>query len=480
MRAHPSISLRAQLAWLAAAASLLTAALAVAILVPSVGRATGEQARADAAVLAETLAAAVVRACVGNPERLACERRELDLLWEGGSSSPRIAVGERPPLVGPRGAFAQLEGGELPRWIVVERSEGSTGSGRVEAITRLGIGLALLDALLLFVFLYFALVRTVAKPADRLLAAIDRVGSEAPLFSEEGPVLGRLGVAFDRMGTRLSEERRTVEAQVVALREANRSLAEARESAIRQEKLATVGQLAAGVAHEIGNPLAALLGYMQLIRGRSEARALESYVEPMEHEARRIDRILRDLLDFARPARSVSGPAVALVQRTIERTARLLEPQKRFHHVEIQLDLAADLPPVRAEEHQLGQVLVNLFLNAADAMGGGGRIAVSARQEGDRVILTVRDTGPGIAPDQLPHLFDPFFTTKSPGEGTGLGLSICHSLVESFGGSITAANVPGGGAQFRIELPIVPDSLPQVNPRVISCRDADSERTRRR
>jgi signal transduction histidine kinase len=334
---------------------------------------------------------------------------------------------------------------------VAESAGAETAAGTV---IRLGLGLAGLGSLLVFLLVYAALVRTVARPAERLLAATERVGSDAPLLAEGGPVLGRLGVAFDRMGSRLAEERRTVEAQVAKLREANRSLAEARESAIRQEKLATVGRLAAGVAHEIGNPLAALLGYMQVLRGRPEAEQLTSYVEPMEREAKRIDRILRDLLDFARPSRGHAGPALASLPRAIERTLRLLEPQKRFHGLHTHLDVPPDLPAVPADEHQLGQVLVNLLLNAADAMGGQGRADLAARVEGVNVVLTVRDTGPGIPAEHLGQIFDPFFTTKPPGEGTGLGLAICHSLVESFGGTIAAANAPGGGAEFRIVLPI--------------------------
>ena len=460
MRLSAGLSLRAQLAWLAAAASVLAAVLAVAILVLAVGRVASEQARADTALLAEAIASSLVRACVVEADRRACERRELAGLADGLPIASRIVHGDPVGTPGLRTARAQLEAGPEPRWLEIERLEAGTGSERIGAILRLGIGLAILDALLVFVFLYFALARTVAKPADRLLAATDRVGSEAPLVAEEGPVLGRLGVAFDRMGARLAEERRTVEEQVAALKEANRSLAEARESAIRQEKLATVGRLAAGVAHEIGNPLAALLGYMQVLRGKPEAKALGAYVEPMEREAKRIDRILRDLLEFARPARN-AGPAIASVPRAIERTLRLLEPQKRFRDVELHAEIAPDLPPVRADEHPLGQVLVNLLLNAADAMGGRGRVTIHAARakDGARVEFTVRDTGPGIPPELLPQLFDPFFTTKPPGEGTGLGLAICHSLVTSFGGTISAANAPDGGAEFRIELPIAAEPL---------------------
>ena len=455
MIASPRLSLRAQLALVAAAASLLSAVLTGVVLVPSVQRVVAQSAwKEDAAVL-DVVASSVADRCASAEDRVACERLETKRLGAVAGRRVRFAVGDDPP----EGPVAQVDRGPPLRWITFDGGGRSQSSPLAATVVRLGLGLAALGALLVFLFVYAALVRGVARPAERLLLATERVGSDAPLLAEEGPVLGRLGIAFDRMGARLSEERRTVDAQVAALREANRALAEARESAIRQEKLATVGRLAAGVAHEIGNPLAALLGYMQIVRGKPEAKALAAYVEPMEREAKRIDRILRDLLDFARPARASAGPAIASVPRTIERTLRLLEPQKRFHGVVVQLEVEEPLPPVRADEHQLGQVLVNLLLNASDAMGGRGAVTIGARTEGRAVVLTVRDTGPGIPPEHLPQLFDPFFTTKPPGEGTGLGLAICHSLVESFGGSVTAANAEGGGAEFRIELPIAAEPL---------------------
>ena len=118
------------------------------------------------------------------------------------------------------------------------------------------------------------------------------------------------------------------------------------------------------------------------------------------------------------------------------------------------MDLPADLPPVLADERHLSQVILNLLLNAGDAMRGRGRATVSARREGDHVALTVSDTGPGILPDDLPRVFDPFFTTKEPGEGSGLGLAISHSIVESMGGTIDAASPPGGGAAFVVRLQV--------------------------
>jgi two-component system NtrC family sensor kinase len=459
--APPRLSLRAQLALIAAAAGLLSAVLGGAVLVPTVHRVVEDSALAQQAAALNVMATAVADRCLAAPDRPACERREADRLGTASGYAVKLLV----ESAAPEKPYAQVDRGPPGRWLTLDRRAEDPAGSQASTVIKLGLALVGLGSLLVFLFVYVALVRGVARPAERLLSATERVGSDAPLLAEGGPVLGRLGIAFDRMGARLAEERRKVEAQVAALEAANRSLAEARESAIRQEKLATVGRLAAGVAHEIGNPLAALLGYMQIIRNRPEAKALAAFVEPMEREARRIDRILRDLLDFARPGRKAqAGTAVAAVERTVERTLRLLEPQKRFQGVKVHLAIAAGLPPVAADEHQLGQVLVNLLLNAADAMGGAGEVTVAAElaEAGDgspRVRMTVRDTGPGIEPEHLPQLFDPFFTTKPPGEGTGLGLSICHSIVESFGGAITAANAPDGGAEFRLDLPVADASL---------------------
>lgn len=328
--------------------------------------------------------------------------------------------------------------------------------GRTGELLPLLAGLAALGALVLALAIYALLVRLVAQPADRLLDATERIAAESdtPLLAQQGPVFGRLGTAFDRMSTRLIEAQRRTQAQVVELREANRKLADAQDAMVRQEKMATVGRLSAGVAHEVGNPLAALLGYLELLRYKSEAPQLAEYVERMEREGRRIDRIMRDLLDFARPSR---GNELRTLRPAplVEQALRLVAGQKRFLNVEIDAHLPSELPLVRADEHHLQQVLVNLFINAADAVRGTGRISVEATATGSTVEFRVADDGPGIAPADLPRVFDPFFTTKEPGEGTGLGLSICHALVESFGGTIEARNLPEGGAEFLVRLPVV-------------------------
>lgn len=145
-------------------------------------------------------------------------------------------------------------------------------------------------------------------------------------------------------------------------------------------------------------------------------------------------------------------PALAPVElaAAVDASVRLARMQGRFKHVEVDLALSPSLPPVLADEHHLSQVMLNLLLNAGDAMRGAGRVRLSARADGPHVVLEVEDSGPGIADRDLPRVFDPFFTTKDPGDGTGLGLAISHRIMESFGGEIAVRNAARGGAVFEL------------------------------
>lgn len=313
------------------------------------------------------------------------------------------------------------------------------------------------------------LFRAVARPVDRLLAAVERLAgsghAELPFLGDDGgSALSRAAVAFGRLASALAEERARLAAKVEELTAANRALAEARESLLRAEKLATIGRLAAGVAHEVGNPLAAIVGYVELARSRVQGGAEEEADDCLARiaaEAQRIDRTVNELLDFSRPAPIALAPVE--LGAIVDASLRLARVQSRFRHVEVSLDIPEDAPRVLADEHALAQVLVNLFLNAGDAMGGQGMLRVSARAveqvppgretpRARRVVLALADSGPGIPRDDLSRIFDPFFTTKEPGKGTGLGLAICHRIVESFGGQIEAANGAGGGAVFTLQL----------------------------
>jgi signal transduction histidine kinase len=301
--------------------------------------------------------------------------------------------------------------------------------------------------------------RAVAAPVERLLSTAARLGAGQeglPLLGPEGdggPGLSRAAVAFERLAAALADERARLAAKVEELERANRALVEARETALRSERLATVGRLAAGVAHEVGNPLGAIGGWAELARDRLRGGAssqADEFVARIPEEVRRIDRIVRDLLDFARPQPPTLAPVP--VAAVVEAALRLARVQARFRGIDVALRYPEDLPDVLGDEHRLAQVFLNLLLNAGDAMGGEGPLEVRARRAGEHVEIEVADRGPGIPAADLARVFDPFFTTKAPGQGTGLGLSVCVGLLETLGGDIAAENAPGGGAVFRVRL----------------------------
>jgi two-component system NtrC family sensor kinase len=233
------------------------------------------------------------------------------------------------------------------------------------------------------------------------------------------------------------------------------------QKAIAQtEKLAAVGQLAAGVMHEINNPLATIGACLEALASRrSEVpagvrKAFDEYLRIMESELSRCKRIVDGLLDFSRPKARQKKP-VALAQ-IVEDALFLVRHHDRFKRIKLVRQVAEDLPLVRANAEQLIQVLLALMINAIDAMEGEGTLTVAAGRSPERwgeVFVAVTDTGIGIPAEYLSKIFEPFFTTKAPGRGTGLGLSICYGIVAEHDGRIEVESAPGGGSTFRVLLP---------------------------
>jgi len=230
------------------------------------------------------------------------------------------------------------------------------------------------------------------------------------------------------------------------------------EQAMRhREKIAEMGSLLAGVAHELNNPLSVVVGQAALLRAQAAGGPLGTRAEKIIQAAERCARIVRNFLALARQQPPEYQPVGlnVVVQEAIE----LLAYSLRVDNAEVRLDLAPDLPALRADPHQLHQVVINLAANAHQALRevpGPRRLTLTTRFDRDRqtVMLEVADTGPGIPREIRSRLFEPFFTTKPVGQGTGLGLALCQGIVEGHGGTIRFEDRPGPGATFRVELPV--------------------------
>jgi PAS domain S-box-containing protein len=225
------------------------------------------------------------------------------------------------------------------------------------------------------------------------------------------------------------------------------------EQVLQQERLASLGLLAAGVAHEVNTPLTGISGYAQLLLEDMPADdPRRETLEKIEIQTRRVSTIANSLLNLAHPERSTFEQL--LLNDAVQEVVKLFEPQVRGKRIVLNVDLGQDLPGVRGHRGKLQQVLLNLLSNARDAVEGGGRIDVRTVHAGSRVVLEVVDDGIGISENDLPRIFDPFFTTKGRGKGTGLGLSISYGIVREHDGVLQVESVPGRFTRFRVELPV--------------------------
>ncbi len=370
-----------------------------------------------------------------------------------------IAVGERvlwtQGTMPARGASRALgtEGLRASVWLPLR--DGDNGS----PAARLLLFYVLLTGVAVLLLTYVALTHLIVRPLGGLTASAERLATSAPHVrvaergAEEVRVLAR---AFNEMASQLRSERAALEQRLRELEETTEELTFAQGQLVHGEKLASVGRLAAGVAHEIGNPLSAVLGFVELLQGEgiSEGERAE-FLSRIHKETTRIHHIIRDLLDFARQGGEPDRLDVTTaVRAAIDDAVSLVRPQKELRGVEIEIDVPASLPRVMGAQHRLTQVMLNLLLNAADAMKGQGKIKIEARvlSDSDQIELVVSDSGPGFSPAIKARLFEPFATTKPVGQGTGLGLAVSHTLIEGMGGTISADNGEHGGARLTIVL----------------------------
>jgi two-component system NtrC family sensor kinase len=323
---------------------------------------------------------------------------------------------------------------------------------RLVVFRRLFLILIVIDALVIIGFGSILLSRVVVNPLKRLVKVAQGIGGgdlgqRAPIDYENE--IGTLGKAFNQMVERLTEKHSDLQRAIKELRDTQVEL-------VSSEKLASVGRMAAGVAHEIGNPLTSILGHTEILYKRlkgekfKDGEIILDLVERTRKETERINRIIKDLLQFSKPP-SYHGEDVD-VNRLIQDSLNVVSVQERFQAIAVDLSLGDGLPLIQGNSDQLQQVLFNMLINAADAMPDGGSLSISTGQEKQWVTISIKDSGEGIPPEDLGKIFDPFFTTKSPDKGTGLGLSISLRIIEELGGRIKVQSEKGRGTEFSVYL----------------------------
>jgi C4-dicarboxylate-specific signal transduction histidine kinase len=303
--------------------------------------------------------------------------------------------------------------------------------------------------------------RRLTTSVGHLQAAAQRIGSgdfspieQRPMPTDE---FAGLQAAFAQMVQRFNETRAALDAQMAEERRMRQEVESLQHQVIRQERLAAVGQLVSGVAHEINNPLQAILGFAELLQMQHNVpESVKTDLVLIQKESARACAIIRNLAMFARQ-QTGDAEAVAFVD-VIKSVAELRQRRLESENIELRIDDNSKRH-VRAVLAELQQVVLNFVVNAEQAIllskRQPGRITVRTRDEGDRVILEVEDTGPGVSPEDEAKLFQPFFTTKPPGQGTGLGLSVSYGIIDSLGGRIGYRSAPTGGAIFYFDLPAV-------------------------
>jgi PAS domain S-box-containing protein len=226
---------------------------------------------------------------------------------------------------------------------------------------------------------------------------------------------------------------------------------------IQSERLAAMGQMIGGFAHELNNPLTAILGMSDLLKDGETNETRNKHLTMLHQQARRATEIVQNLMYFSRPP--APGKSQVNLSELVDRTLHLHAYSLRKNNITVDFLMEQNLPQVAGDPHQLMQVFLNLILNAEQAIREArdkGTLRIRLAQADTHIRVTFQDDGPGIAPDILPNIFDPFYTTKRPGRGTGLGLSICKAVLKEHAGNIEAASAPGGGAVFTVSLPIPP------------------------
>ncbi len=304
------------------------------------------------------------------------------------------------------------------------------------------LSITVLGMILALIFSYF-LAGSLTRPIRELVLASESLAQgdfDQQVNLRSGDEIGDLGKTFNFMAAAIKERDHQIKQR-------------AQEVVSESERLAMIGRLAAGVAHEINNPLGGILLFSHLLLEDKGIQGISrENIERVVNETTRCKRIVKGLLDFARQTRPEKKQAN--INKVLQATLSLLEKQALFQNIKINKDLDSNLPLLKIDTSQIEQVFMNIIMNAAEAMKGQGALSISTHSANEIIEIKFMDTGCGIKPEDMKRLFEPFFTTKETGHGTGLGLAISYGIIEKHNGRIDVKSQAGKGTAFTIKLPV--------------------------
>ncbi|MDY0190231.1 MAG: HAMP domain-containing sensor histidine kinase [Desulfuromonas sp.] len=323
------------------------------------------------------------------------------------------------------------------------------------SMQKFALSCCLAYGLVLVLTAVFVLNRSVVRPIVKLTDSTQLISSgdlSQRVEADGSRELVMLAQSFNMMAANLERNTAEQQLQLEKISASNRELQLAQHHLAQAERLASVGNLTSGIAHELGNPLSAVIGYLELLKRKDLPEQLQDLVTRALIESGRMDQLLKDMLDFASSSSEV-GHSICDPLAVIQQTCTLLHNQGALKQRQLELELTESLPEVSIAPHKLQQVLVNLIINARDATGENGTITLTARSAENLVEIRVSDNGQGISQEHIADIFDPFFTTKAPGSGRGLGLFVSYQLISGSGGNLSVAPHAPNGSCFTINLP---------------------------
>lgn len=329
----------------------------------------------------------------------------------------------------------------------------------------------IVNLLVLTVVGLYLISNIAVKPVQRMVKRAEEFKGGDELFflyGNKDNEFDKLSKALNRLLKKISEDKDKLQASVCSLEKVNMELKQAEKDVIRAEKMASVGRLSSGIAHEIGNPIGIVIGYLELLKQKDVPEDEKNeYIKRAGDEINRINIIIRQLLDFSRP--SEEKPKITGAHEIINDIADIVKFQSFMSNIEIRLSLDAENDNILADSNQLRQIFLNFIINAADAVSSSqnrqnGRLVITSEVidetnaeavSGQKTLkISFADNGPGIPEECIGNIFDPFFTTKEPGKGTGLGLFVCFALVDGMGGKIKVQSKENEGTTMMIYLPL--------------------------